>query len=536
LTSVTEGNIVFSRKIGYDFAALSASYATATSAYYHSASIVPKLEILCRAIAGQQAEDGTVNIANLESPPDTAFLVELLSAAAFILSKDNSVELKNVNAAIKNILIKAGEGLSVGGVHTPNHRWVVCAALARLNALYPNKKYIDRIEDWLGEGIYMDADGHYPERSAGIYAGVETSSFITIARLLNKPALFNYVRKNLEMTWYYMEPNGDMVTNDSRRQDQYLDRNITTYYYLSYRYMAIKDGNKNFAALTRQMESMKSFEDDVLNKDLFHFLENELLQKSLPEQIAPSDQYEKFFATSQLLRIRKGNTTTTLFGGVDWPLTIASGRSCSPNFFSYRKGKAILKYMRLSSSFFGMGYFYSEGIKKEGNAYVLHKKITAPYYQPLPKNLRNNKGDYKLTPSTDGRFWNKMDFENRPVSNVKNQDTHISFTETNGAVELNIEVKGLVGVPVTIELCFAEGGQLSGITTPENGNSFLAKDYGKYEMGGDVIQFGPGAMAHKKITDLEGERYSTHFGSLRTQGMHVFITGITPFKHTITFN
>ena len=147
--------------------------------------------------------------------------------------------------------------------------------------------------------------------------------------------------------------------------------------------------------------------------------------------------------------------------------------------------------MRLSTSFFGLGYFYSEGLKKEGNKYLLHKKLTAPYYQPLPKNLRNNKGDYKLVPSTDGRFWNKMDFENRPVSNVKTQDTSISFVETNGTVELNIAVKGLTGVPVTIELCFAEGGKLTGVTAPENGNSFLEKEFGEYEMGGDAITLWP---------------------------------------------
>jgi hypothetical protein len=536
LSSLAEDNIVFSRKIGYDFAALSAAYVTAESQYYHSSLIIPQLQILCKAVASQQAEDGTVNIANLESPPDTAFLVELLCAAAFILKKDNDIALKNVNTAIKNILIKAGEGLIVGGVHTPNHRWVVCAALARLHALYPNKNYVNRIEDWLGEGIYMDADGHYPERSAGIYAGVETSAFITIARLLNKPALFNYVRKNLEMTYYYMEPNGDMVTNDSRRQDQYLHRSITSYYYFSYRYMAIKEGNKKFAALTRQMENMKSFEEEIQDKGLFHFLDDTLLQQSLPAPVTPADNYEKLFTTSKLLRIRRGNTTATLFGGADWPLIIASGRASSPNFFAYRKGNAILKYMRLSTSFFGMGYFYSDGLKKEGKTYLLHKQIAAPYYQPLPKNFRNKVGDYKLVPSTDGRFWNKMDFNNRPVSNVKTQDTSIAFTETNGTVALNIEVKGLVGVPVTLELCFAEGGQLTGVTPAENGNHFLENNFGKYEMGGDAIQFGPGAAAHKKITNLEGERYSTHFGSLRTAGMYVYITGITPFKHTLTFN
>ena len=535
LQSVAEGKIIFSRKIGYDFAAFAAAYVTAQSKYYHSDSLAPKMELLANAMASQQTADGTVNIGNLESPPDTAFLVELLSAAAVILKKDNSPAIQTAYNTLKKFLLNAGEGLSTGGVHTPNHRWVVCAALSKLNALYPNKKYTNRIEDWLGEGIYMDADGHYPERSAGIYAGVENNSLITMARLLNKPALFEYVRKNLEMTSYYMEPNGDMVTNDSRRQDQYMNKNIVAYYYLSYRYMAIKDGNKKFAALTRQMEGMKSFEEDILNKGLFYFLEDTLLQESLPDAVMPSDNYEKLFTTSHLLRIRRGNTTATLFGGVDWPLVIASGRSNSPNFFTYRKGNAILKYMRLSTSFFGMGYFYSEGLKKEGKSYLLHKKITAPYYQPLPKNLRNKAGDYKLVPSTDDRFWNKMDFAHRPVSNVKTQDTTISFTETNGAVELTIDVKGLSGVPVTLELCFAEGGSLSGVSTPENGNSFLEKDFATYAIGGDEIRFGPGVMKHKRITDLEGERYSTHFGSLRTEGMHVFLTGLTPFTHTISF-
>jgi hypothetical protein len=535
LQSITAINIVFSRKIGYDFATLSAAYATGDSQYYHSNLIIPKLEILCKAIASQQAEDGTVNIANLESPPDTAFLVELLSAAAFILAKDNAVELQTTNTAIKNILLKAGDGLTTGGVHTPNHRWVICAALARLHTLYPNKKYIDRIEDWLGEGIYMDTDGHYPERSASIYAVVEDNSLITMARLLNKPALLQYVRKNLEMTYYYIEPNGDIVTADSRRQDQWLPKNVMGYY-LHYRYMAIKDNNKKFTAIAMQIENTKGFEDEILNKDLFHFLENELLQQSLPEPVVPADNYEKLFTTSKLLRIRRGNTTATLFGGADWPLIIASGRSCSPNFFSYRKGKAILKYMRLSTSFFGLGYFYSEGLKKEGNKYLLHKKIAAPYYQPLPKKLRNSKGDYKLAPSTDGRFWNKMDFENRPVSNVKTQDTSILFVETNGTVELNITVKGLTGVPVTIELCFAEGGKLTAVTPATDENNFLEDGMGKYELDGDSILFGPGAVTHKIITNLEGERYSTHFGSLKTKGMYVYITGVTPFNHKLIFS
>src|SRR5204862_3338269 len=123
------------------------------------------------------------------------------------------------------------------------------------------------------------------------------------------------------------------------------------------------DKNSGFSAITTFIENLPGFENEVLNKALFHFLEELLLQEALPVAAPLNDNYEKLFTTSHLLRIRRGSTTTTVFGGVDWPIIIASGRSNSPNFFAYRKGKAILKYARLSSGFFAMGYFYSEGIK-----------------------------------------------------------------------------------------------------------------------------------------------------------------------------
>jgi hypothetical protein len=183
-----------------------------------------------------------------------------------------------------------------------------------------------------------------------------------------------------------------------------------------------------------------------------------------------------------------------------------------------------------------MGYFYSEGIKKEGSKYVLHKKLAIPYYQPLPDNFKNSKGDYKLSPSTDGRFWNKMDFSKRPVSNVKTLNTTVTFLENANSNELHFNIDGMAGVAVTIELCFLEDGKLSGVTNLNSDDSFLESGFGEYECGGDRITFGPGANSHKKITALEGERYSTHFGTLRTAGKHVYITGVTPFKHKLMFS
>jgi hypothetical protein len=409
---------------------------------------------------------------------------------------------------------------------------VVCAALARLNELYPNKKYLDRIEAWMEEGIFMDEDGHYPERSS-LYSHVENNSLITMARLLNKPQLYQYVRKNLNLLYYYMEPNGDLVSNDSRRQDQYKPLSALPYY-IHYRYMANLDGNGKMAAIAKQIESIKGYEQNFNYQSLFHILENPLILQKMPELKEPEANYTKLIATSHLLRIREKNTTLTLFGGIDWPLVVASGRSNSPNFFSFRHGKAILKYLRLSANFFDMGYFYSEGLKMEGSSYVLHKKLEIPYYQPLPKEKRNASGDYKLSPSIDDRFWNKMDFSNRPVSNVKTMETTIRMTPSKGKVSLHFTILGLVGVPVTIELGFPETGQLTGITGPDNGNYFLENGMGTYQVEEDSIRFGPGQVASKRIYNLEGERYSTHFGSLKTEGQRVFITGKTPFNYTLT--
>ena len=533
LTTVKEGNLSFGRKTAYDIAALTASYAYPGSAYYHNPQLISKIDLLVNFLAAAQTADGTVNIGNLESPPDTAFLMEILCTVNVILLREKNPALDSIISRLKNIIIKAGDALSKGGVHTPNHRWVISAALSQINALYPDKKYTSRIAGWLDEGIYIDKDGHFPERS-GTYAMVETAAFISMARFLNKPALLEPVRKNLGMMYYYMEENGELVSNDSRRQDQYAARSAAIFY-LQYRFMAIHDTNPHFAAIAQKIESAILFNKEVLDKSLFYFLENETIQQTLPVPAKLEDNYEKLFTSSHLLRIKRKDITISLFGGIDWPLIIASGRSCSPNFFSYRKGKAILKYMRLSSGFFSMGYFYSEGLKKEGHKYILHKKLDVPYYQPLPKNKRNSNGDYLLSPSIDDRFWNKMDFKNRPVSNVKTMDTTITFTETNGTVELEFDIKGLKNVPVTIELCFNDGGTLSGVATADKGASFLENAVGSYQFENDRISFGPGIATQKNIEGLEGERYSTHFGSLKTDGMHVYLTGITPFKHVLQF-
>jgi hypothetical protein len=178
-----------------------------------------------------------------------------------------------------------------------------------------------------------------------------------------------------------------------------------------------------------------------------------------------------------------------------------------------------------------MGYFSSNGIIKEGNKYILKETKEADYYQPLAQEFRKADGDYKLSESQDGRFWNKMDFDSRIKSNVKKQITTIEITENNGVLSLDFTVEGPPNVEVTIEMCFNEESTIQGDVKEEKNNYFLKSGLGEIVLAGDVIQFGPGKCEHLNVENLDSEEYTYHQGTLRTSGNHVYITGFTPFHH-----
>jgi hypothetical protein len=518
------------RPFAADIAAMTASISYSASEFYRSKLVAERLSQYADIMLKGQYSDGTVDAGgNRQSPPDTAFVLEYICSAATVLRENKQKDLDQVKEKLKKFIQNAGEAMITGGVHTPNHRWVVSAALANINSLYPDVRYVQRIDQWLAEGVYINQDGHYSERS-GIYSAVIDKALITMARLLNRPELLKMVQKNLTTAYYYTEPNGDLVTVDSKRQDQFMDLTVTKFY-LQYRYMAIHTGNPLFAYMVKLIEKSHDFDQYILQDSLVAFLENPELQQQIPVSSNVENDFEKFFALSNLARIRRGKTSITLFGGNDKPVLIASGRSSNPNFLMYRKGDAILKYMRLSSSFFRMGYFSGDGIEKIGNKYILKETKEADYYQPLAPEFRKADGDYQLSESKDGRFWNKMDFDNRTASNVKKQTTVIEIEENNGALSLDFKVDGPPNIEITIEMCFKEGTEIAGTTLGEKGNYFLKSGTAQLSMGADAIQIGPGIAEHQNVNNLDSEEYTYHQGSLRTDGVHVYLTGFTPFHH-----
>jgi hypothetical protein len=511
---------------GGNLAGLVAAYCAPESAYYKSESLIPLMETAARASVAGQNPDGTVDASgNLASPPDTGFTIEGMAASLAVLRKMDEARLAQTKETLGKYLLAAGEALVTGGIHTPNHRWVVCQALARINSLFPAAKYVNRIDNWLGEGIDIDSDGQFCERSAGIYSRVTANALVTMARLLDRPALLDPVRRHLDMNLYYLHPDGEVETVASRRQDQNMVGSAANY--LQYRYMAIRDNNPAYAAVARLLQSRPG----AGGNSVISFMEEPLLKKSLPHGGAIPSDYAKVFPNSGLARIRRGSISASVYGGSDWPAGVASGLASNPTFFTFRKGRAILDSVRMGGQFFSESVFRSEGLQANGNQYTLHQRFDVPYYQPLPKNLRNPKGDYPLTPARDFRFWSKLDFPHRQMSNVQTLDQKVTVVEKQGVFELHFDITGHDRIPFTVELAFRPGGEL---TARDNSKVVLLKEgTGRYRVGDDVIEFGPGQAEHQSLIP-SGPSYAAHGATLRAAGTCVYITGFTPFKSVIT--
>ena len=78
------------------------------------------------------------------------------------------------------------------------------------------------------------------------------------------------------------------------------------------------------------------------------------------------------------------------------------------------------------------------------------------------------------------------------------------------------------------------GGSLQELTARDNNRVVLLKEgTGRYRVGDDVIEFGPGQAEHQSPIP-SGPSYAAHGATLRTAGTCVYITGLTPFKNVIT--
>ncbi len=472
-----------------------AAFLNAQSEFYQSNLLFERMKLAAEFLERAQTPDGNIDllITNFNSPPDTGFVVHHVARAAKLAAMNHHRELSKL---IEPFLLKAGSGLVKGGIHTPNHRWVVCAALAQINELYPEPEYIERIDRWLSEGIDIDSEGQFTERSTTVYNAVCDNAFVTMAHKLNRPELLEPVRRNLDSMLYLLHPNGEAVTEISRRQDVNTRGGMEAYWF-ALRMMAIQDGNGQYASVLKPLEP-----DCVKLSALMEYPE---LLKTLPALRPIPDDYEKVFPLAEFTHIRRGAMSASI---------IHRGNS---RWFSARQGEAVINAVRFASAFFGKGQFVPTRFEKKNGVFHFDQALRGPYYQPI--------GDIGIKPIPREK-WSSIRAQRRQ-SEVARLTYHAEIKETSDGFELEIQALGTGGIPFAIEINLRKGGDLSGVQpAPNVEDAYLLKEgFAEYKAGGDTIRFGPGQNEHA-YTQIRG-------ADDPLPGYSVYLTGYTPFRHTL---
>jgi len=241
---------------------------------------------------------------------------------------------------------------------------------------------------------------------------------------------------------------------------------------------------------------------NVTNGNLAAMLQDQLLWKELPSSKPLPISYAKAFPYSGVARIRRN----------DWDATILSNNA---GWLTFHKEKVMLQAMRVASSFFGKGQFQSTEIVQKGDAWVLSSSLEGVYYQPYPADKIPGDGD-----------WSKMPKANRTQSEIQQLNTVITIKETSNGLQVDIDISGTDHVPVSLELVFRPGGVFSGLEEVTPNQTYVLKGKeGKYSVDNQSISFGPGKADHR--------RYNLRGGLPAFNAPSAYITGSTPFKHTL---
>ncbi|GAB7106375.1 hypothetical protein JCM4814A_46890 [Streptomyces phaeofaciens JCM 4814] len=514
---------------------LVAAYRSPESALHGSGRAVAAATTQLRALRAVQTASGLfAGGDNVQSPPDSAFTVNDV-CDAHVLAAGAGPELSEVTAALARIADAATGSLLTGGVHTPNHRWELCAALARLHRSFPDDRLLDRAEEWLDEGVDIDAEGLYSERSPVYASHVTNPSLLLLADVLDRPDLLHAVERNLAATLDLIRPDGTVETVHSRRQDQY-GPFLLAPYLPHYRLLAVRTGRGDFARAARLAAAGGVDDPDLLAQTLL----TPDLCRALPDPEPRTPPRDRYLATAGLAHRASAAAHTVLYGGSDVPehRRIRSGLACNPTFLRLFAGDAVLDAVRLARGFFDLGPFRAADMHRLADTrYRLTQTLTAAYYQPLPKGERRDDGVYRL--ADDGRFSAAMAFADRPRDEVSHT-TRVEADLRDDGADLRIDISG-PPVPWALELTFRPGGVPVGAVPIDDGRWCLTAGAMTYRAGDDEIRVEVATVAGEPLAGPDrsdvlrydpGQDHTVVGGTDATTGNRVYLGGLGP--HTLT--
>lgn len=509
------------------------------SVYYRDGHLLERLLLATEFVLRAQHEDGSISPGwtNYHSPPDTAFVIVGYAQLYQLLERQAWEPLVPVLNNMRLFLERTIPVMLTGGCHTPNHRWVLCAALGFLHELFGLEEAVKRADQWLAEGMDITPDGEWTERSNGIYSAVSDIMLIHAARLLNRPELLDPVRLNLRMMVYLVHPTGEVVTDYSGRQDLGNYHDLSPYY-LPYAILARSDQDALFAGMAEWAEQAL-MDPGVCSVNVLvrMLLEPELQQPF--EAAAPLPvKYEKLLNGDFLRHSYLQNMETAGHHGriyhsrlhTDFGAPVARIRdedtsvtliTETPSFFALRHGAVRLLAVQLASYFYP-GYIPMQEMSKLPDGYRLTGEQKKGYYGPV---------EGALLPQTSGSVvspWYLLPHQSRPLTHE--QTFRVEVEAQRNDMGWTLRLQGGEPGEVMTQLSFIfgkEGSFISGELQAVGEDSYLWSGGNlRYKCGEDWIELTGGEVGHLAVTVREAK--------LQNDCKVVLVNFMTPFDKTIT--
>lgn len=476
------------------------------SRYYRDPKALECADLMLEHLLTNQHEDGTLDYfaCNYHSAPDSAFITLNLARAAKLVTAGNDAEAafqKKLLLAIERL----GKGILFGGFHTPNHRWVMSAALALVNTLMPDPRYLERIEQFLSEGIDCNEDGEYTERSAGGYNEINNRAMIILCQELGKTELLAHVRRNLLLMLAFFHDDFSIFTENSTRQDK---GNIV--YGEKYLYQYIICGHM------LQDDSLKSIGVRILNDWAvsgrpFPFTPDFLMLFGDAFEHLPEPACDDIFAVNRLLK-QSGVLRVSKDKLHVWAV------ERQPSFLFVKCG-AMDFYIKGGINFFNCRHLTVEHITESATGYEMTYKGAGRYYLPFE--------NYSGQP-----LWGDMRNGDRDKTPELEIEVKIRLTPCENGFDLAVSTQGCPGSTIRFEIGMLPNVLVSGdgykVPAAPGGTLIASKGFVSLYDGDNTLEIGPAFAANEITKGL--------FGSVPPSAdrFNLFFNDETNFDRVIT--
>lgn len=481
------------------------------SRFHRDPELLRRLELSTKFMLRFQHMDGTISPpwTNMHSPPDTAFVVGGLSQVHELLTSQDWEALRLVTADIRTFLERTIPALLTGGCHTPNHRWVLTAALGFMYKLTGRPELKARAGQWLAEGIDCTEDGEWTERSNGIYNAVSDIVLIYAAETLGRPDLLEPVRRNLRMMIYMVHPDGEVVTDYSGRQDFGSKYDISSYF-LAAKLMAHREQDPQFEALAELAGEALKHPGWLPNNALIGLLRYSELRtgavaaEPLPDRyevvvngVFPRDRYLGGMEAAghggriyhnrlhpdfgaPVARLRRGATSATVITETN-------------SFFALRHGSTRLLAVQVATSF-EPGFVRMKTLEALQPGYRLTATERKGYYGPVSETDLPESADGPVSP------WYLLPHHLRELTHEQRHDIEVDLAESEDGKGWTICVRCAEPFDLLTQVSFVFGSEGTlegdGIAPATDRAQFWKQGKVRYTAGDDWMEVDGGAHDH----------------------------------------